>query len=93
MMALFCAMCCVFVIGAMLPDYLLDYLKLSPQQMGFVPSAIGFGGFFGQFGGPGLSDILGRRIMAVVGFLGAAIFMYVFMGIGATRDCCSRCCS
>jgi MFS family permease len=83
MLGLFCAMCCVFVIGAMLPNYLLDYLKLSPQQMGFVLSGIGFGGFFGQFGVPGLSDILGRRIMAVAGFLGAAIFTYVFMGIGA----------
>jgi hypothetical protein len=42
---LFCAMTCVFVLGAMVPNYLLDYLKLSPTQMGFVMSGLGFGGF------------------------------------------------
>ena len=83
MLALFSAMSCVFVISAMLPNYLIGYLGLSATQMGFVLSGIGFGGFFGQFAVPGLSDIMGRRFMAVAGFLGAAIFTYVFMGIGA----------
>lgn len=83
MFALFCAMTCVFVLGAMVPNYLIDYLKLSPTQMGFVLSGLGFGGFVGQFGVPGLSDLFGRRIMAVTGFVGAAIFLYLFMGTGA----------
>jgi predicted MFS family arabinose efflux permease len=83
MFALLCAMTGVFVLSAMLPNYLVDYLKLTPQQMGFVTSAIGFGGFFGQFGVPGLSDIFGRRILAVLSFIGAAGGIYVLIGVGA----------
>lgn len=82
MLALLCAMTCIFVLSAMVPNYLLDYLKLSPGQMGFVMSAIGFGGFFGQFGVPGLSDLFGRRVMAVVGFVGSATFLYLFTSTG-----------
>src|SRR6188768_3367495 len=41
MLTLMCAMGGVFVMGAMMPSYLVDYLKLSPQQMGGVASAIG----------------------------------------------------
>ena len=83
MFALFCAMTGVFVLSAMLPNYLIDYLKLTPGQMGVVTSAVGFGGFVGQFALPGISDILGRRLVAVLGFLGAAILLYVFMRTGA----------
>jgi MFS family permease len=83
MLGLFCAMTCVFVLGAMVPNYLLDYLKLAPTQMGFVMSGLGFGGFFGQFGVPGLSDLFGRRILAMLGFAGAVVFVYLFMNTGA----------
>jgi MFS family permease len=83
MCGLFCAMACVFVLGAMVPNYLLDFLKLSSTQMGFVMSGLGFGGFFGQFGVPGLSDLFGRRTMAILGFLGATVFVYLFMRTGA----------
>lgn len=83
MLALLCAMTCIFVLSAMVPSYLVDYLALSQGQMGFVMSAIGFGGFFGQFGVPGLSDLFGRRLMAVVGFVGSAAFLYVFISTGA----------
>jgi len=81
--ALLCAMTCIFVLSAMMPNYLVDYLHLTPSQMGFVMSAIGFGGFIGQFGIPGLSDLFGRRIMAVVAFVGAAVFLRVFISTGA----------
>jgi len=77
--ALLCAMTGVFVLSAMLPNYLVDYLHLSAAQMGFVMSAIGFGGFVGQIGVPGLSDILGRKIMAILSFLGAAVLVRGFM--------------
>jgi MFS family permease len=83
MCGLLCAMTCVFVLGAMVPNYLLDYLKLSPTQMGFVMSGLGFGGFVGQFAVPGLSDLLGRRVMAVAGFVGAAVFVYLLKNTGA----------
>jgi predicted MFS family arabinose efflux permease len=83
MAALLCAMTGVFVLSAMLPNYLVDYLHLTAGQMGFVTSAIGFGGFLGQVGVPGLSDVLGRKLMAIVSFIGAAIFVRIFIGIGA----------
>lgn len=83
MVALFCAMTGVFVLGAMLPLYLTEYLSLDTQHMGVVVSAIGFGGFVGQFGLPGLSDLLGRRVASVVGFAGTAVMLYVFRGLGA----------
>ncbi|CAN0620862.1 MFS transporter [Burkholderia multivorans] len=83
MAALFCAMTGVFVLGAMLPLYLTEYLGLDTQHMGVVVSAIGFGGFIGQFGLPGLSDILGRRLAGIIGFTGTAVMLYVFRGLGA----------
>src|SRR4029079_19780524 len=77
MLALFCAMSCIFVLGGLLPTYLTDAPvmggQLSPQQIGFIASALGFGGFVGQFGVPGISDILGRRPTGVIAFVGAAI--------------------
>ena len=86
MICLMCAMACIFVLGGMLPNYLIDYLKLTPTQMGFVTSALGFGGFVGQFGVPGISDKLGRRPTLVLGFIGAAVTVWLFMGIGATPN-------
>ncbi len=83
MLTLFCAMTGIFVLSALIPSYLTDHLRLSPAQMGFVTSAIGFGGFFGQFGLPGLSDLFGRKIMAVVGFSVGALFLYFFIRTGA----------
>jgi predicted MFS family arabinose efflux permease len=76
--ALLCAMTGVFVLSAMMPNYLVDYLQLNAQQMGFVMSSIGFGGFLGEFAVAGASDILGRKITAVIAFAGAAILLAVF---------------
>jgi MFS family permease len=78
MLGLLCAMSGIFTLSAMVPSYLVDYLKLSTAQMGFVTSAIGFGGFLGQMVLPGLSDLLGRKTVAVMGFLVGAIFVYAF---------------
>lgn len=83
MVALMCAMSGIFVLSAMVPNYLVDYLKLTTVQMGFVTSAIGFGGFLGQVVLPGASDLLGRKIVAVAGFVLGAAFLYAFMHVGA----------
>ena len=83
MAALLCAMSCVFVLSAMVPVYLINVLQLTPAQMGVVTSAIGFGGFFGQFGWPGLSDRFGRKPLAILGFVGATLSVWWFAGIGA----------
>lgn len=82
MIGLLCAMCGIFVISAFTPTYLTGYLKLSDQQMGFVVSAIGFGGFLGQWWLCALSDLFGRRAMAIAGFLVGAIFLVLFMRAG-----------
>lgn len=86
MLALFCAMSCIFVLGGLLPTYLTDAPvmggQLSPQQIGFIASALGFGGFVGQFGVPGISDVLGRRLTAVIAFIGAAVTLWMFMQLG-----------
>jgi sugar phosphate permease len=65
------------------PTYLVAYLNLTQTQMGIVTSALGFGGFFGQFGVPGLSDVFGRKLMAIVGFVGAAVSVWIFAHTGA----------
>ena len=83
MAALLCAMSCVFVLSAMVPVYLVNVLQLTPGQMGLVTSAIGFGGFFGQFGWPGLSDKFGRKPLAILGFVGATVCVLWFASTGA----------
>jgi MFS family permease len=84
MIALLCAMSCVFVLSAMVPVYLINVLQLTAAQMGVVTSAIGFGGFFGQFGWPGLSDKFGRKPLAILGFVGATACVWWFAGTGAS---------
>jgi predicted MFS family arabinose efflux permease len=82
MLGLLCAMTGIFVLSAMMPNYLTGFLKLNPQQMGFVTSAIGFGGFLGQFSVPSISDLWGRRVVSVVSFAIAAVFLYLFIHTG-----------
>ena len=83
MASLLCAMTGVFVLSAMVPNYLIDYLHLTPAQMGYVTASIGFGGFLGQFGIPAISDYLGRKIMAILSFAGAAAFLVWFIHTGS----------
>ena len=83
MVTLLCAMTGVFVLSAVMPNYLVDYLKLTPQQMGIVTSAIGFGGALGQFGILTLSDYIGRRSATVLSFIVAAVFLWLFIHTGA----------
>ena len=83
MVGLLCAMTGVFVLSAIMPNYLVDYLKLTGQQMGIVTSAIGFGGALGQLGLLTISDFTGRRIATVGSFLVAAVFLWIFIHTGA----------
>ncbi|TBL69406.1 MFS transporter [Paenibacillus thalictri] len=76
-------MTCIFVLSAMVPNYLTDYMKLSIPQMGFVTSAIGFGAFLGQLVIPGLSDRFGRKIVTVVALIIGIFFMLLFINTGA----------
>lgn len=83
MVGLFCAMCGIFVLSANIPIYLTSYLHLTPGQMGLVTSAIGFGGFVGQWGVPAASDYIGRRPAGLIAFFAGAAFLLWFTRIGA----------
>ena len=76
--ALFCAMTCVFVLSAMVPSYLVDYLKLTPAQMGFVTSALGFGGFAGRMGLPGIPMFSDESRWPLKALPGAALMLWAF---------------
>ena len=82
MVAILCAMAGIFVVSAMVPTYLVEVLHLDTQSMGFVVSAIGFGGFIGSFGVAGVSDYIGRRNAAVIAFAAATVLLYVFSRTG-----------
>jgi MFS family permease len=85
--ALLGAMCGLFTLAAMVPVYLENFIQLPVAQMGLVTSAIGFGGFLGQFSWPGLSDQLGRKPVCIIGFAAAAACVFWFIsvpgGVGA----------
>jgi predicted MFS family arabinose efflux permease len=83
MVSLLCAMTGVFVISAIMPNYLIDYLKLTGPQMGVVTSAIGFGGALGQFGLLTVSDVIGRRAATLISFVISAVFLWAFIHTGA----------
>jgi MFS family permease len=85
MLGLMCSMCGIFVLGGFGPQYLTGALHLTDQQMGFVVSAIGFGGFIGQWWLCALSDIFGRRTMAITGFGVGALFLWFFMQAGSSN--------
>ncbi len=83
MISLLCAMTGIFVLSAVMPNYLVDYLKLTGPQMGFVTSAIGFGGALGQFGLLTVSDFIGRRMTTMLSFIVAAVFLWLFIHTGS----------
>jgi predicted MFS family arabinose efflux permease len=83
MVTLLCAMTGIFVLSAVMPNYLVDYVKLTGPQMGFVTSAIGFGGALGQLGLLTVSDYIGRRPATLLSFVIAAVFLWLFIHTGA----------
>lgn len=82
-LVMLCLLTCIFVVGAMMPSYLTDFLHLELGQMGFVLSAVGFGGFAGQLVLPGLSDRYGRKPIMIFSFLVSGLCMWLLMDTGA----------
>jgi MFS family permease len=72
---MFCWVTNLVILPAFLPSYLTESLHLNLEQMGFVLSAIGFGGAAGAFVMPSLSDRLGRKPVMVLSVLGAFVFL------------------
>lgn len=83
MLGMLCWLTCLVVLGAFLPNYLIDYLHLSMEQMGFVLSAIGFGGALGTVIMPALSDKIGRKPVMIICTLGAMVSLYILINTGA----------
>lgn len=82
-LGMFCMLTSLFVLSVMMPNYLTDYLHLELQQMGFVMSAIGLGGFIGQLLLPGLSDRLGRKPVVLGSFVATGACIWLLMHTGA----------
>lgn len=78
-----CWLTCLVVLTALFPNYLVDYLHLDMQQMGYVLSAIGFGGMLGTVTMPALSDRLGRKPVMILSVIGAAVFLTLLTRTGA----------
>jgi MFS family permease len=72
---MFCWVSNLVILPAFLPSYLTELLHLSIEQMGFVLSAIGFGGALGALIMPSLSDRLGRKPVMILSVLGAFVFL------------------
>lgn len=83
MIGMLCWLTNLVVLSALLPSYLIDFLHLSLEQMGYVLSAIGFGGTLGTLVMPALSDRIGRKPVMIVSVIGAAAGLYVLMHTGA----------
>ena len=83
MICMLCWLSCIVVSSALLPSYLLDYLKLSNGQMGTIMSAIGFGSAVGTLVLPWLSDRIGRRPVMLFGTLGAGVSLAWLSSLGA----------
>lgn len=84
MLSLVCAMSCIFVLASMTPNYLQDYLKLPAQQMGWIMSGLGLGGFAGDFLICAASDRFGRKTMGFIAFAGALVSVYAFQNTGVS---------
>jgi predicted MFS family arabinose efflux permease len=81
-LGMLCWLTCLVVLSALFPSYLVDYLHLSMQQMGYVLSAIGFGGTLGTLVMPALSDRLGRKPVMILSVIGAAVFLVLLTRTG-----------
>ena len=82
-----CLLTCTVVLSALFPNYLTDYLHLNMQQMGYVLSAIGFGGMLGTLGLPALSDRLGRKPVVILSIFGAFVSLMLLARYGADPAC------
>ncbi|HEY4972748.1 MAG TPA: MFS transporter [Steroidobacteraceae bacterium] len=78
-----CWLTCLISTSAFLPNYLIDYLKLSFAQMSGVMSAIGLGSTLGTLALPWLSDAIGRKPVMVLSTVGALVSLLLLASAGA----------
>ena len=78
-----CWLTCLITTSAFMPNYLVDHLKLAPEQMGVVMSAIGLGATAGTFLLPWLSDKVGRRPVMAFSSIGVLISLLLLANTGS----------
>ena len=81
MLGMLCWLTCLITTSALLPNYLLDHLKLNFAQMGTVMSAIGLGSAAGTLLLPWLSDYVGRRPVMIVSTWGAGVALLLLASV------------
>ena len=72
MALMLCWLTCLITTSALMPSYLIDFHKLSQEQMGGIMSAIGLGSTIGTLALPTLSDMVGRKPVMIGSTLGVA---------------------
>jgi predicted MFS family arabinose efflux permease len=73
MLGMLCWLTCLITTSALLPSYLLDHVRLSFGAMSTVMSAIGLGAACGTLLLPWWSDRAGRRLVMILGTVGAGV--------------------
>jgi MFS family permease len=66
------------IIIAMTPSYIVDFLDLGEQKMGFIMSSVGLGGLIGGLTLPALSDRIGRKPVLLAAAVGATAAAWGF---------------
>jgi predicted MFS family arabinose efflux permease len=77
-----CWLTCLITTSAFMPNYLVDHLKLAPDQMGVVMSAIGLGATMGTFLLPWISDKVGRRPVMALSSVGVLVSLLLLANTG-----------
>lgn len=83
MVLMLCWLTCLITTSALMPSYLIDHLRLSQSQMGWVMSATGLGSTVGTLVLPTLSDRVGRKPVMLFSILGVAFSLWQLTAIGA----------
>ncbi len=68
-----CWLTCLITTSAFMPNYLVDHLRLRPEQMAVVMSAIGLGATAGTLLLPWLSDKIGRKPVMALSSIGVFV--------------------
>jgi predicted MFS family arabinose efflux permease len=79
-----CWLTCLISTSAFMPNYLVDHLKLSSEQMAVVMSAIGLGATAGTLLLPWLSDKIGRKPVMALSSIG--VFVSLLLLVNASRN-------
>lgn len=83
MALMLCWLTCLVTTSALMPSYLVDYHKLSLQQMGGIMAAIGLGSTIGTLALPALSDFVGRKPVMIGSTIGVAASLWMLAATDA----------